>query len=94
MATRKTISKRELNQQTAQVLEAVSVGQPVVVTERGVARWRIEALKSAADPIARRRAEGSIAPAKPKPAPWPVAADARYTPAQVNELFMESRGDR
>lgn len=90
----KTISKRELNQQTAHVLEAVSVGQPIIVTERGVARWRIEAVESAADPIARRRAEGRIAPAKSKPAPWPVAADARYTPARVDELFVESRGDR
>lgn len=89
----KTISKRELNQQTAQVLSSVTVGQPVVVTERGVARWRIEAMDRAADPVARLRAEGRITPAKRKPAPW-VSAGARYTPSQVDALFAESRGDR
>ena len=43
--------------------------------------------------FARLRAEGRITPAKAKPAPWP-ATKARYTPAQVNALFAESRGDR
>jgi len=90
----KTVSKRELNQQAAHVLDAVSVGQPIIVSERGVARWRIEAVESTADPIARQRAEGRIAPAKAKPALWPVAADARYSLARVDELFVESRGDR
>lgn len=87
----KTISKRELNQQTAHVLDAVSVGQAVVVTERGVPRWRIEAFENSGDPIARMRAGGRITPAKAKPAPWPVAMP-RYTPSQVDELFVESRG--
>lgn len=49
----KTISKRELNQQTAHVLDAVSIGQPVVVTERGVPRWRIEAVESSGDTVSR-----------------------------------------
>ena len=89
----KAISKRELNQQTANVLDAVSLGQSVIVTERGVARWRIEALETSTDTVARLRAEGRITPAKTQPAPWPVAK-ARYTPAQVNALFAESRGDR
>jgi antitoxin (DNA-binding transcriptional repressor) of toxin-antitoxin stability system len=40
----KSISKRELNQNTAQVLEGVGIGEPVIVTERGVPRWRIESL--------------------------------------------------
>ena len=88
-----TISKRELNQQTAQVLAAVTVGKPVVVTERGVARWRIEAVEGSSDPIARLRAEGRITPAKRKPAPWTVA-EARYTPSMVEALFAGSRGDR
>lgn len=89
----KTISKRELNQQTAHVLDSVTAGQPVIVTERGVARWRIEALESAAEPIARLRAEGRITPAKREPTPW-VPIDARYTPAQVDALFAESRDER
>lgn len=89
----KTISKRELNQQTASVLDSVSAGHAVVVTERGVARWRIESVEHSADAVARLRAEGRITPAKAKPAPWPVAR-ARYTPARVDALFAESRGDR
>jgi prevent-host-death family protein len=89
----KTISKRELNQQTAQVLDTVSVGQPVVVTERGVPRWRIEAVESSGDPVDRLRSGGRITPAKAKPQPWPVAKP-RYTPSQVDALFAESRGER
>ena len=89
----KAISKRELNQQTALVLAAVSVGQSVIVTERGVPRWRIDAVGSSGDPVARMRAEGRITAAKAKPAPWPVAKP-RYTPSQVDALFAESRGER
>jgi antitoxin (DNA-binding transcriptional repressor) of toxin-antitoxin stability system len=89
----KTISKRELNQQTAHVLETVTEGQAVIVTERGVARWRIEAVAIPSDPLTRLRAEGRIAPAKRNPAPWP-AVEARYTPLQVDALFAASRDDR
>lgn len=89
----KTISKRELNQQTAHVLGTVSVGQPVLVTERGVPRWRIEVVESSCDPVDRLRSVGRITTAKAKPAPWPVAKP-RYTPAQVDALFAKSRGER
>lgn len=89
----KTISKRELNQQTARVLAGVHAGEPVLVTERGIARWRIEMVDAIADPIARLLAEGRITPAKAKPHDWP-AAKARYTPAEVDALFADSRGDR
>ena len=40
----KTITKRELNQHTAQALRAADEGETLIVTERGVPRWRIEAL--------------------------------------------------
>jgi antitoxin (DNA-binding transcriptional repressor) of toxin-antitoxin stability system len=89
----KTISKRELNQQTAQVLDRIHIGDPVLVTERGIARWRIEAVEASTDPIARLRAEGRIRPAKPRPKPWPTVK-ARYTPAKVDALFADSRGER
>lgn len=89
----KTISKRELNQQTAHVLQAVSGGQAVIVTERGVPRWRIEAVESSGDPVARLRSAGRITPPKSKPVPWPIAKP-RYTPLQVDALFSESRGER
>lgn len=91
----KTISKRELNQQTAQVLAAVRAGEPVLVTERGIARWRIEALDAAVDPVARLRAEGRITPAKAEPRAWPETTGLpRYTAAEVDALFADSRGDR
>jgi antitoxin (DNA-binding transcriptional repressor) of toxin-antitoxin stability system len=89
----KTISKRDLNQQTAQVLDTVSAGHSVIVTERGVPRWRIEAVETDGDPVARLRAAGRIAPAKARPAPWPPAMP-RYTPVEVDALFAESRGER
>ncbi|MBA2291767.1 MAG: hypothetical protein H0W15_04840 [Gemmatimonadales bacterium] len=91
----RTVTKRELNQQTAQVLAGVQVGRSVVVTERGVPRWRIEAVDaSSADPVARLLADGRIIPASENPPPWPKREKARYSPAEVDALYAESRGDR
>lgn len=93
----KTITKRELNQQTAQVLAEVRPGEEVIVTERGVPRWRIEAVESIADPVERLRAQGRIIPASPNPPPWPAdwGRDTRgRTPADVDALHHEMRGDR
>jgi antitoxin (DNA-binding transcriptional repressor) of toxin-antitoxin stability system len=93
----KTITKRELNQQTAQVLAAVDAGESVVVTERGVPRWRIDAFDAEADtdPIERLRAQGRIIPAKQNPMPWPEPEDnPRYSPADVDRLYAEMREDR
>ena len=88
----RTVTKRELNQQTAQVLADVSPDAPLVVTERGVARWRIEVITPESDPVARLRAYGRIAPAKDIPAPWPTD-DRHDTPERVDRLYAESRGD-
>lgn len=91
----KTISKRELNQQTAQVLAVVDAGESVVVTERGVPRWRIDAFDADADPIERLRAQGRITPAKQNPMPWPESEDdPPYSPADVDRLYAEMRDDR
>ena len=90
----KTISKRELNQQTARVLAAVDAGEAVVVTERGVARWRIEAIAAHPDPIERLRAEGRINPAKKSTAPWPERDYRTRTPSDVDALLAEMREDR
>jgi antitoxin (DNA-binding transcriptional repressor) of toxin-antitoxin stability system len=90
----KTVTKRQLNQQTAAVLAAASAGEDVVVTERGVARWRIEAITENPDPIARLRAQGRIAPPKADPAPWPKLRGKRYTPGQVDALYEQMRSDR
>jgi len=86
------ISKRELNQQTAQVLARVRASGPLFVTERGIARWRIEAVDAARDPVLRMRMDGRIVPAKSDPRPWHMGK-ARYTPADVDSLFADSRGE-
>lgn len=93
----KTISKRELNQQTARVLAGVREDAPVLVTERGVPRWRIEATTGETDPIARLTVQGRITPRKAKPPAWPKDWKRRgrgRTPAEVDALLAEMRGDR
>jgi antitoxin (DNA-binding transcriptional repressor) of toxin-antitoxin stability system len=93
----KTISKRELNQQTAKVLAGVGEGEVVYVTERGVPRWRIEAAGGESDPMARLRAQGRIVPRKKHPPAWPKDwARRRHgrTPADVDALLDDMRGDR
>lgn len=88
----KTVSKRELNQQTAQVLAEIDAGESVVVTERGIPRWRIEAIDAESDPVARLRHQGRIVTAKTQPMPWPDD-DPHDEPDRVDELYAESRGD-
>jgi antitoxin (DNA-binding transcriptional repressor) of toxin-antitoxin stability system len=61
----KSVTKSELHRQTAKVLAAVDAEGPVVVTERGLPRWRIDAIAAAAesDPdevIEGRRSSGSL----------------------------------
>jgi antitoxin (DNA-binding transcriptional repressor) of toxin-antitoxin stability system len=88
----KTITKRELNQQTAQALSTVTPREPLLVTERGIARWRIEAVDVPADPVARLFADGRVTPAKAQPQAWPAPACGPYTPVQVDALLADSRG--
>src|SRR3546814_16275854 len=87
----KTISKRELNHQTAQVLAAIQAGEAVLVTERGVPRWRIEAVDASADPVERLRAQGRIRPASPNPPPWPKG---RYSPTERRAPYTTGDVDR
>lgn len=90
-----TVTKRELNQQTARVLARVREGGAIVVTERGVPRWRIEPVDGISDPVERLRAQGRIIPAKEHPMPWPEHEEpARYTPEEVDALYAWVRGDR
>jgi len=90
----KTISKRQLNQQTARVLAEVEAGESVVVTERGVPRWRIVAIGAGRDPIERLRAEGRIVPASKNAPPWPERDYSERSPADVDRLYAELREDR
>lgn len=92
----KQISKRELNQQTSRVLAGVREGEPVLVTERGVPRWCIEATTGETDPVARLKARGRIIPHKDHPMAWPKDW-AKYRrgrkPADVDALLDDMRGD-
>lgn len=91
----KTVTKRELNQQTARVLAGAAAGESVIVTDRGVPRWRIEAIEAHPDPIERLRAQGRITPAKKHPRAWTAHDEPRrYTPDEVDALLDETRGDR
>jgi antitoxin (DNA-binding transcriptional repressor) of toxin-antitoxin stability system len=92
----KTVTKRELNQQTAKVLAAVEAGETVLVTERGVAKWRIESALHPVDPLARLESEGRLTRARHDPAPWPGDAPAgrRYTPDEIDELADWTRENR
>ncbi len=92
----KQISKRELNQQTARVLAEVRDGEPVLVTERGVPRWRIEVADASADPMERLRAQGRIIPRKENLPAWPKHWKRRgesRTPSDVDALLADMRGD-
>ncbi|RPA06171.1 type II toxin-antitoxin system Phd/YefM family antitoxin [Gordonia sp. OPL2] len=90
----RTVSKRQLNQQTAAVLDQVSDTDDVVVTERGKPRWRISAVTVHGSTLARLEREGRYTPASSDPAPWPDQTGGRkYTDAEVEALLDEMRGD-
>jgi prevent-host-death family protein len=94
MADYPTVTKRELNQQTAKVLDRVREGGAIVITEHGVPRWRIEAVEDITDPVERLRAQGKLIPASDNPPPWPdFDALPRYTPEEVDALYRWVRGD-
>lgn len=88
----KTVTKRQLNQQTATVLAGVSADDPVIVTERGRPRWRIEEAGSA--DLATSGPLGlHVIPARPKPAEWPSEGGAAYDESDVDRLAAWARGD-
>lgn len=94
-----TITKRELNQRTAAVLDQVTDTDDVVVTERGKPRWRISAIRepepeSVLERLDRLEREGRLIPAKANPAPWPShPGGPTYTSAEFDALLDEMKGD-
>lgn len=91
----KTVTKRELNQNTAGVLEQVSASEDVVVTERGRPRWRVSAVRAEETVLDRLEREGRYTPPASEPEPWPEQPGGRsYTDAQVDALLNEAREDR
>lgn len=89
----RTVTKRELNQRTAQVLAEVDDGARVVVTERGVRRWQIDAV-DAGNSVAKLVGAGRIRPPVTPPAAWPDDQSGRVPdPAHVDAVYAASRGD-
>ena len=90
----RTVSKRDLNQHTAEVLGEVTDGDDVVVTERGTPRWRVSTFRDADTPLARLERDGRYAPPSSEPAPWPrKPGGPTYTDADVESLLDDLRGD-
>src|SRR5699024_2002569 len=88
------VSKRDLNQNTAEVLRLVTEKDDIVVTERGEAKWRITAYRDDSDALTRLERQGRYTPPSNNPAPWPSRPGGpKYSAAQVEELLDEMRGD-
>lgn len=88
------ITKRELNQRTAAVLDLVTGTDDVVVTERGEPRWRVSTVREQDTPLVRLEREGRYTPPSSMPAPWPRhPGGPAYTSSQADALLGEMRGD-
>lgn len=94
IAAMRTITKRELNQNTAAVLDQVTDADDVVITERGKPRWRVSTVRDQDAPLVRLEREGRYSPPVPSPAPWPSSPGGpAYTEAQAEGLLEEMRGE-
>lgn len=90
----RTVTKRELNQHTAAVLDQVTSTDDLVVTERGTPRWRVSIVREQDTPLARLEREGRFTPPSATPAPWPERPGGPvYTDAQVDVMLDEMRGE-
>ena len=87
------VSKRQLNQQTAAVLASVVRGEPVTVTERGVDKWHIEVVDGETDVFERLVTQGRVTLPPADPQAWDPQHDDTRTPAAVDALLEEVRGE-
>lgn len=89
-----TVTKRELNQNTAAVLQAVDGANDVIVTERGRSRWRITVATESGSQLDRWEREGIYTPPPAVPAPWPDhPGGPAYTSAEAQRLIDEMKGE-
>lgn len=89
-----TVTKRELNQNTATVLDLVTETEDVVITERGKPRWRVTAVHDTDSALARLEREGRYTPPAEMPTPWPTRPGGpAYTDQQVDALLGDMSGD-
>ncbi|THJ66073.1 type II toxin-antitoxin system prevent-host-death family antitoxin [Arthrobacter echini] len=90
----RTVTKRELNQNTAAVLGQVADSEDVVVTERGKPRWRVSTIRDQDSGLVRLEREGRYVPPATTPTPWPNRPGGpAYIDSQVDALLDEMRGD-
>lgn len=88
------VTKRDLNQHTASVLDQVTDKGDVVVTERGEPRWRVSPFRGEDAPLVRMERDGRYTPPASTPAPWPShPGGSRYTDSEVEALLDEMSGD-
>ena len=89
-----TITKRELNQRTAAVLDLVTDTDDVVVTERGKPRWRVSRVRERDTTLERHEREGRYTPPVSEPASWPShPGGPAYTELEADAVLDEIRGD-
>lgn len=87
-------TKRDLNQRTASVLDQVTEGSDVVVTERGEPRWQVSRFRGHTAPLVRMERDGRYTPPASVPTPWPSdPGGPRYTDTEVGALLDEMHGD-
>ncbi|GAA1480643.1 hypothetical protein GCM10009624_10830 [Gordonia sinesedis] len=90
----RTITKRELNQRTAAVLDQVTETDDIVVTERGRPRWRLSAVRDGDTTLTRLERAGRYTPPAADPAPWPAhPGGPTYTDDEADSILDEMRGD-
>jgi len=88
------VTKRDLNQHTASVLDQVTDQGDIVVTERGEPRWRVSPFRGEDAPLARMERDGRYTPPASTPAPWAShPGGSRYTEPEVEALLAEMQGD-
>lgn len=88
------ITKRELNQRTAAVLDLVTGTEDIVVTEHGKPRWQVSAVREEDTALARLEREGRYTPPSATPTPWPRRPGGpAYSDAEADALLDEMRGD-
>ncbi|MDO4241179.1 MAG: type II toxin-antitoxin system prevent-host-death family antitoxin [Microbacteriaceae bacterium] len=93
-----TITKRELNQQTAKILERVTLEGEVIVSEYGEPKWKIvryakaHTLEERLDELERQ----GVAIQRPKGErmKFPKLTEKQYTEAEMEALIQEMKGDR
>lgn len=89
-----TVTKRDLNQHTASVLDRVTDTDDVVVTERGEPRWRVTPFRSQDAPLVRMERDGRYTRPASTPAPWPShPGGPTYTDTEVEALLDDMHGD-